>query len=125
MAVDRDLKRVDVMYLKMLLATSLILTALIGSGVAKTDVMVVYLEEGDWEKTNKELKRWIPAGKNSLHHQPTDHEDCLELLERLKKTSVILTLRNPTVIGRVIHAYCILPSGSIIKWPADAPTPSE
>jgi hypothetical protein len=108
---------------KKLLATLFIWMALIGSAAAKTDVMVVYLEEGDWEKTNKEYKRWIPVGKNSLHHQPTDHEDCVNLLDRLKKTSVILTLRNPTVIGRVIHAYCILPTGSIMKWPADAPTP--
>jgi hypothetical protein len=39
----------------------------------------------------------------------------------LKQTGVILTMRNPTVIGRVIYAYCVLPTGSIMKWPADAP----
>jgi hypothetical protein len=110
-------------YLKKFFASLFILTALIGSAVAKTDVMVVYLEEGDWEKTNKEVKRWILIGRKSLHHQPTDHEDCVDLLDRLNKTSVILTLRNPTAMGRVINAYCILPTGSIMKWPADAPTP--
>ena len=111
--------------LKKFSASVLILTALIGSAVAKIDLMLVYLEEGDWEKTNKEFKKWIPVGRKSLHHQPTDHEDCVALLDRLQKTSVILTLRNPTVTGRVIHAYCILPTGSIMKWPADAPTPPE
>jgi len=110
---------------KTLLSSVLILTALVGSAVAKTDVMVVYLEEGDWEMNNKEFKKWITVGRMSLHHQPTDHEDCVDLLDRLKNTSVILTLRNPTVTGRVIHAYCILPTGSIMKWPADAPTPPE
>jgi hypothetical protein len=111
--------------LKKLVAGLLILTALLGSAVAKTDVMIVFLEDGDWEKTNKEIKKWIPTGKKSLHHQSTDHEDCVDLLDRLKKGSVILTLRNPTAMGRVIHAYCILPSGSTMKWPADAPTPTS
>ena len=40
--------------LKKFLASVLILTALIGSAVAKTDLMFVYLEESDWEKTNKQ-----------------------------------------------------------------------
>jgi hypothetical protein len=111
--------------LKKLVAGLLILTALLGSAVAKTDVMIVFLEDGDWEKTNKEIKKWIPTGTKSLHHQSTDHEDCVDLLDRLKKGSVILTLRNPTAMGRVIHAYCILPSGSTMKWPADAPTPTS
>jgi hypothetical protein len=109
--------------LKKLLASLLILTALIGSAIAKTDVMMVFLEDGDWEKTNKETKKWIPTGTKSLHHQPTDHEDCVDLLDRLKKGPVILTLRNPTATGRVIEAFCILPSGSIMKWPADAGLP--
>jgi hypothetical protein len=108
--------------LKKLLTSLVILTAIIGSAVAKTDVMIVLLEEGDWEKTNKEFKKWIPVGRQSLHHQPTDHDDCVSLLDRLKHGPVILTLRNSTATGRVIHAYCVLPTGSIMKWPADAPT---
>ena len=100
------LKRIDGIYLKKLLASFLISTALIGGAVAKPDV----------------LER-IP-GKKSLHHQPTDHQDCVDLLDRLQKGHVILTLRNPTAMGRVTSAYCILPSGSIMKWPADAPTPT-
>lgn len=101
------LKRIDGMYLTKLLASCfLILTALIGGAVAKTDV----------------LKR-IP-GTKSLHHQPTDHQDCVDLLDRLQKGHVILALRNLTAMGRVTSAYCILPSGSIMKWPADAPTPT-
>jgi hypothetical protein len=67
--------------------------------------------------------KWIP-GKKSFHHQPTDHEACVDLLDRLTKGPVILTLRNPTPTGRVIN-YCVLPSGSIMKWEADAPTPPE
>ena len=108
------------MSLNKCLASFLILTALTGSAVAKTDVLVVVLEEGDWEKTNKEVKNWIAVGKKSIHHQPTEHEDCVVLLDRLEKGPVILTLRNPTAMGRVIAGFCILPSGSIIKWPADA-----
>jgi hypothetical protein len=107
-----------------LLASFLVLTALIGSAAANTDVMLVVLEGGDWEKTNKEFKKWIPVGTKSIHHQPTAHEDCVALLDRLQKGPVILTLRNPTAMGRVISAYCILPSGSMMKWPADAPTPT-
>lgn len=110
--------------MKKLLASLLILTVLTGGAVAKTDVMLVVLEDGDWEKTKKEFKQWIPTGKKSLHHELTDHEDCVDLLDRLQKGPVILTLRNPTATGRVIYAYCILPSGSIMKWPADAPTPT-
>jgi|SRR5262249_9741746 len=92
--------------------------------VAKTDVMLVVLEDGDWEKTKKEFKKWIPTGKKSLHYQTTEHEDCVHFLDKLTTSGVILTLRNLTAIGRVIYAYCILPSGSIMKWPADAPTPT-
>jgi hypothetical protein len=95
------------MYLKKLLAIFLILTALIGGAIAKTDVL-----------------KWIP-GTKSLHHQPTDHEACIDLLDRLTKGPVVPTLKNPTATGRVINAYCVLPSGSIMKWPADAPTPPE
>ena len=95
------------MYLTKLLVSFLILTALIGGAVAKTDV----------------LKR-IP-GKKSLHHQPTDPQDCVDLLDRMQKGDVILALRNPTAIERVNSAYCILPSGSIMKWPADAPIPTS
>ena len=92
--------------------------------VAKTDVMLVVLEDGDWEKTKKEFKKWIPTGKKSLHYQTTEHEDCVHFLDKLTTSGVILTLRNPTAIGRVIYAYCILPSGTTMKWPADAPTPT-
>jgi hypothetical protein len=92
-------KRIDGMYLKQPLASLLILTALIRGAAAKTDVMLVLLEDGDWEKTKKEVKKWIPTGTKSLHHQPTDHEDCVDLLDRLKQGPVILTLRNSTAVG--------------------------
>ena len=60
-------------------------------------------------------------GQKSMHDQAVAHEDCTDLLNQLTKVPEMLTLRDdPTSKGRVIEAFCILPSGSIMKWSANA-----
>jgi hypothetical protein len=86
----------------------LILTATLTSAALadQTDVMVVVIESDN--------------GRLSTHKQAASHNACSVLLEELRKTPVLLTLRNPYAKGRVVEAHCVLPDGSRLDWPANA-----
>jgi hypothetical protein len=58
-------------------------------------------------------------GQLSLHNQAVSHNSCSVLLEELRKTTVILTMRNPYAKGSVVEAHCFLPDGSRLSWPAN------
>jgi hypothetical protein len=60
------------------------------------------------------------SGHRTLHKQAVSHNMCSVLLDRLRKTSVVLTLRDPYAKGRVVEAHCVLPDGSILHWPTSA-----
>lgn len=72
----------------------------------QTDSMVVVLKDSN--------------GHVAVRKQAAPHSTCVTLLEVLRKEPVVLTLLDPYAKGRVIEAYCVLPDGSLLKWPANA-----